>query len=54
MIAAANGNAWKYHLRNPLLRGAAHLGLRLAGQVAPGRMLAEFDWLYRHDVTRTP
>jgi salicylate hydroxylase len=52
VIEAADGNAWKYHLRNPLLRGAAHLGLSLAGRVAPAKMLAGFDWLYRHDVTR--
>ena len=52
VIAAANGNAWKYHLRNPLIRGVAHLGLSLAGQIAPDRMLRSFDWLYGHDVTR--
>ena len=52
VIAAANGNAWKYHLRNPLLRRAAHLGMGLMGRMAPGRMLAQFDWLYSYDVTR--
>ena len=51
VIAAANGNAWKYHLRTPALRGAAHLGLRLGGAVMPGRMVRRFDWIYRHDVT---
>ncbi|WGW02607.1 FAD-dependent monooxygenase [Tropicibacter oceani] len=50
-IATANGNAWKYHLRNPLLRGAAHLGLGVIGRMAPDRMLHQFDWLYAHDVT---
>jgi len=29
----------------------AHLGLRAAGAVAPGRLLGQFDWLYGHDVT---
>ncbi|MEX0351599.1 MAG: FAD-dependent monooxygenase [Paracoccaceae bacterium] len=52
VIAAANGNAWKYHLRFPPLRGAAHMALRLAGRVAPARMVGQFDWLYRHDVTQ--
>lgn len=52
VIAAANGNAWKYHLRFPPLRGAAHLALRLAGAAVPARMVEQFDWIYRHDVTR--
>jgi len=52
VIAAANGNAWKYHLRPPL-RGAAHLAMRLGGVLAPGRMLHQFDWLYGVDVTRS-
>ncbi len=51
IVAAANGNAWKYHLSNPLIRAAAHLGLGLAGKIAPLRMLRQFDWLYGHDVT---
>lgn len=50
VIAAANGNAWKYHLRAPL-RGIAHRILGVAGRVAPSRMLAQFDWIYGHDVT---
>ncbi len=50
IVAAANGNAWKYHLRAPL-RGPAHLALRLGGLLAPGRMVHQFDWLYGHDVT---
>lgn len=50
VIAAANGNAWKYHLRAPL-RAPAHLALRLGGMLAPGRMVRQFDWLYDHDVT---
>ncbi|MFZ5963820.1 FAD-dependent monooxygenase [Thalassococcus sp. BH17M4-6] len=54
VIAAANGNAWKYHLRSPLIRFAAHTALRLGGRLAPGRMLGQFDWLYRHDVTADP
>ncbi len=52
VIRTADGNAWKYHLRQPLLRGATHLALRLAGRLAPGRMVHQFDWLYGHDVTR--
>lgn len=51
VIDAANGNAWKYHLRPGPLRAAAHLALRLGGAVMPGRMVHQFDWLYGHDVT---
>ncbi|WP_323768835.1 FAD-dependent monooxygenase [Antarctobacter sp.] len=51
VIDAAGGNAWKYHLRNPLVRGVAHLGLGVVGRLAPGAMLRSFDWLYGHDVT---
>ncbi|WP_425070597.1 FAD-dependent monooxygenase [Sagittula sp. S175] len=52
VIAAANGNAWKYHLRNPLVRGVAHMGLGLVGRLAPEKMLRQFDWVYGYDVTR--
>ena len=51
MIAAANGNAWKYHLRNPLIRGVAHRVLGLASRAAPGQMVKQFDWLYGYDAT---
>lgn len=51
VIAAANGNAWKYHLRSTPLRRAAHLALKLGGAIAPGRMVHQFDWIYGHDVT---
>jgi salicylate hydroxylase len=51
VIEAANGNARKYHLRNPVVRRVAHLGLGLAGRIAPQHMLGQFDWLYKHDVT---
>ena len=50
-IQTANRNAWKYHLRFPPLRMAAHAALRLGGKVAPGAILHQFDWLYGHDVT---
>ncbi len=51
VIAAANGNAWKYHLRTPGLRQVAHLGMGLMGRLMPQRMLGQFDWLYGYDVT---
>lgn len=50
VIEAANGNAWKYHLRGPA-RMVAHLGLGAVSRVAPGLLLRQFDWLYGHDVT---
>ncbi|MBE9635378.1 FAD-dependent monooxygenase [Salipiger mangrovisoli] len=52
VVEAANGNAWKYHLRNPLVRGVAHLGMGLLGRLAPDRMLGQFDWIYGYDATR--
>ncbi len=51
VIKTANGNARKYHLRNPLVRSIAHAGLSVLGRAAPVRMLRQFDWLYGHDVT---
>jgi len=50
IVAAANSNAWKYHLRAPL-SWPAHLILKLGGHFAPQRMVSQFDWIYRHDVT---
>ncbi|MBO9477542.1 FAD-dependent monooxygenase [Shimia sp. R11_0] len=52
VVDTASKNAWKYHLSNPLLRRAAHMGLRMASSVAPARMMGQFDWIYRHDVTQ--
>ncbi|UWQ93176.1 FAD-dependent monooxygenase [Rhodobacteraceae bacterium M382] len=51
VVGAANGNAWKYHLRLPPVRGMAHMVLGLGGRLAPRRMVRQFDWIYRHDVT---
>lgn len=52
VIGAANQNAWKFHLRAPL-SWPAHLGLKLSGQLAPEKMVRQFDWIYRYDVTAT-
>ncbi len=52
VIKAAEGNAWRYHLRAGPVRSLSHLGLRLASRVAPGRMIGAYDWLYGVDVTR--
>ena len=49
-IAAASANARNYHLGGPA-RLIGHGVLRLAGPVAPDRVLGRFDWLYGHDVT---
>ena len=50
VVEVASKNAWKYHLRPPL-SWPAHQVLRLMGEIAPARMLQQFDWIYRHDVT---
>lgn len=39
-----------YHLRQPLIRRGAHLGLAAASRLAPGLLLGGFDWLYGVDV----
>lgn len=51
VIKAAEGNAWRYHLRPGPVRFAAHTVLRLGSKCAPMRMLGAFDWLYGVDVT---
>ena len=50
VIGAANGNAWKYHLRAPLA-WPAHQILKLGSRIAPQKLAGQFDWIYRHDVT---
>jgi salicylate hydroxylase len=52
VVEAANGNAWKYHLANPVIRGAAHTVLSLGSRFAPARMMRQFDWIYGYDVTQ--
>lgn len=52
IVAAANANAWKYHLRPGPIRFAAHTALRLGARLAPERLLHRFDWLYGYDVTQ--
>ncbi|MDQ2095204.1 FAD-dependent monooxygenase [Rhodalgimonas zhirmunskyi] len=52
VINTATDNAWKYHLKFPPLRFAAHAVMRLGGQVAPEKMMRQFDWLYGYDVTK--
>ena len=50
-VRTAAGNAWKYHISAPPLRWAAHSSMRIISATAPRRLLGQFDWLYRHDVT---
>ena len=52
VIAASGRNAWKYHLRLPPLRMAAHAALRFVSLKAPQYLTRQFDWLYHHDVTK--
>lgn len=52
VVAAADRNAWAYHLRMPGFRDLAHAGLGLSERLRPGLALSKFDWLYREDVTR--
>ncbi|MEX0304166.1 MAG: FAD-dependent monooxygenase [Leisingera sp.] len=50
VVQAASRNAWKYHLRAPL-NWPAHQVLKLGGRYAPQKMVGQFDWIYRYDVT---
>ena len=52
VIAVSGRNAWKYHLRLPPLRMAAHAALRFVSLKAPQYLTRQFDWLYHHDVTK--
>ena len=52
IVETASKNAWRYHLSFPPLRFAAHSVMRLGGALAPGKMMSQFDWIYRHDVTQ--
>ncbi len=51
IVAAANSNARAYHLSGPV-RSVAHLGLKIAGKLAPDLAMKRYDWIYDHDVTR--
>lgn len=53
IVAQASGNARKYHLSLPPLRMAAHTGMLLLGKLAPEKMMGQFDWIYRFDVTNS-
>ena len=53
IVETASKNAWRYHLSFPPLRFAAHSVMRLGGALAPGKMMSQFDWIYRHDVTQS-
>lgn len=52
VVAAADKNAWAYHLRMPGVRDLAHVGLGLGEKLRPGMALSRFDWIYRKDVTQ--
>jgi salicylate hydroxylase len=52
VLAAANANAWKYHLANPIVRRVAHTVLGAGSRIAPTRLVRQFDWIYAHDVTQ--
>lgn len=54
VVEAANGNAWKYHIRPAPLRFVAHTVLRTTSRLFPQNMVRQFNWIYGHDVTRAP
>lgn len=52
IVQTAGGNARKYHLSFPPLRWAAHRAIGAMGALVPAKMVGQFDWIYRHDVTQ--
>ncbi|CUJ33401.1 FAD-dependent monooxygenase [Cognatishimia activa] len=54
VVAQATGSARKYHLSFPPMRWVAHTGLSALGASAPKKLLGQFDWIYRFDVTENP
>lgn len=48
IVDASNRNARNYHLTGAG-RLAAHMVLRIADRVAPGKLLSRFDWIYDFD-----
>ena len=52
VVAAANANARRFHLANPLVRQAAFAALRLRERVSPGRAARGFDWVWNYDPAR--
>ncbi|WP_456388893.1 FAD-dependent monooxygenase [Profundibacter sp.] len=53
VIEAASKNARNYHLPAGPMRFAAHTALRLGSRFAPSLAMKKFDWVYKHDVTKT-
>ncbi|MEE2946115.1 MAG: FAD-dependent monooxygenase [Pseudomonadota bacterium] len=54
IVSQATGSARKYHLSFPPMRWVAHTGLSALGASAPKKLLGQFDWIYRFDVTENP
>lgn len=52
IVTAASKNAWKYHLSSWPLRTLAHFGMRGMSTIAPQKLVSQFDWIYRLDVTK--
>jgi len=52
IVRASKGNTRIYHLAPGPLRFGAHLGMKIANRIAPGKFAARYNWLYGHDVTK--
>ncbi|MBK5932782.1 salicylate hydroxylase [Rhodovulum imhoffii] len=52
VVDLASKNARAYHLGLPVIRDAAHMGLRLAGLLGTDFHLSRFNWLYDYDITK--
>ncbi|MEX0970664.1 MAG: FAD-dependent monooxygenase [Paracoccaceae bacterium] len=46
IVAAAAQSGKIYHIKQPLVRGVAHMGMRGMSALAPGLLQRRFDWIY--------
>ena len=49
VVAAAEANAWRFHISNPVIRKLAFAGLRVREQLRPGAAGAAFHWIWDYD-----
>ncbi len=54
IVAAAEANAWRFHISNPILRLTAFTGLRLRERIRPGAAGSGFDYIWDYDPAAAP
>lgn len=54
VVAAAAGNAWRFHMTNPILRQSAFLALRTRDALLPGAAQKSLSWIWDYDPVTAP